>query len=90
MRRAFVGRRCLVASVGGLGQLRFGAGKAIGQLGHLARKLEDDAILLLHVTLEKSQTLFEVVKPGIHLFKMQAEGLGARAGGSDGMGAGPC
>jgi len=53
MRRAFVGRRRLVAGVGGLDQLRFGTGQAVGELGHLARKLEDDPILLLHVTLEK-------------------------------------
>ena len=54
MRRTFVGRRRLVAGVGGLGQLRFGAGQTIGQLGNLPGKLEDDSVLLLHVALQES------------------------------------
>lgn len=62
----FVGGRSLVADVGGLGQLGFGAGQTIGQLGHLAGELEDDPVLLLHVALQEGQTFFEVVKPGIH------------------------
>ncbi len=70
MGRPFVGRRSLVASVGGLGQLGFGAGQTIGQLGDLAGKLEDDPVLLLHMALQKGQTFFEVVKPGIHAGKM--------------------
>ncbi len=62
MRRALVGRRSLIAGTGGLGQLRFGAGQTIGQLGHLAGELEDDAVLLLHVALEEGEAFFEVVK----------------------------
>jgi hypothetical protein len=42
------------------------AGQPVGPLGNLPGKFEDDPVLLLHVTLEKSQTFFEVVKPGIH------------------------
>ena len=63
MRRALVGRRGLVSSIGRLGQLGFGTGQAIGQLGNLPGKLEDDAVLLLHVSLEESQTFFEVMQP---------------------------
>ena len=66
MGRTLVGGRSLVASVGRLGQLGFGAGQTIGQLGHLAGELENDAVLLLHVALQEGQTFFEVVKPGIH------------------------
>ncbi len=62
MRRALVGGRGLVSGVGGLGQLGFGAGQPIGQLGNLTRKLEDDPVLLLHMTLKEGQTFFEVVK----------------------------
>lgn len=62
MRRALVGRRSLIAGTGGLGQLGLGAGQTIGQLGHLAGELEDDAVLLLHVALEEGETFFEVVK----------------------------
>jgi len=47
MRRTFVGGRGLVAGISGLGQLGFGAGQPIGQLGNLPRKLEDDPVLLL-------------------------------------------
>ena len=61
MRRALVGGRGLVSGVGGLSQLRFGAGQAIGQFGNLPGKLEDNPVLLLHVALEESQTFFEVV-----------------------------
>jgi len=63
MRRTFVGGRSLIAGVGGLGQLGLGAGQPIGQLGNLPRKLEDDAVLLLYVTLKEGQTFFEVMQP---------------------------
>ena len=63
MGRTFVGGRSLIAGVGGLCQLSFGTGQTIGQLGNLPGKLEDDAVLLLHVTLEESQTFFEVMQP---------------------------
>ena len=66
MRRAFVGRRGLVAGVGGLGQLRFGPGQPIRQLGDLAGELEHGPVLLLHMALQEGQTFFEVMKPGIH------------------------
>jgi len=66
MRRAFVSRRRLVAGVSRLGQLGFGAGEAVGQLSDLAGELEHGPVLLLHVTLEEGQTLFEIMKPGIH------------------------
>ena len=66
MGRTLVGGRSLVAGVGGLGQLGFGAGQTIGQLGYLAGELENDTVLLLHVALQEGQTFFEVVKPGIH------------------------
>ena len=70
MGRPFVGGRGLVASVGGLGQLGFGAGQTIGELRDLPGKLQDHPVLLLHVALQKGQTFFEVVKPGIHAGKM--------------------
>ncbi len=63
MRRTFVGGRGLVAGISGLGQLGFGAGQPIGQLGNLTRKLEDDPVLLLHMTLKEGQTFFEVMQP---------------------------
>ena len=63
MRRTLVGRRGLVTGVGGLGQLGLGAGQTIGQFGNLTRKLEDNAVLLLHVTLKEGQTFFEVMQP---------------------------
>jgi len=62
MRRALVGGRGLVSGVGGLSQLGFGAGQPIGQLGHLAGKLEDNAVLLLHVALEEGEAFLEVMK----------------------------
>ncbi len=77
MGRTLVGGRGLVAGVAGLGQLRFGAGQTIGQLGHLAGKLEDDPVLLLHVALQEGQAFFEVVQPGIHGTKMPPGGGGA-------------
>ena len=61
MRVTLVGGRGLVSGVGGLGQLGLGTGQAIGQLGNLPGKLEDDPVLLLHVALEECQTFFEVV-----------------------------
>ena len=80
MGRTLVGGRSLVAGVGGLGQLGFGAGQTIGQLGYLTRKLEDDAVLLLHVALQEGQTFFEVMKPGIHGRNVVSLGLDARTG----------
>ncbi len=70
MWRPFVGGRGLVAGVGGLGQLGFSAGQTVGELRDLTGKLEDDPVLLLHMALQKGQTFFEVVKPGIHAGKM--------------------
>lgn len=66
MRRSLVGRRGLVVAGAGLSQLRLGTGKAVGQLGQLTGKLEDDAVLLFHVSLEKGQAFFEVAEAGIH------------------------
>ena len=66
MGRTFVGGRGLVAGRGGLGLLGLGAGQTIGQLGDLAGKLEDDAVLLFDVSLEEGQAFFEVVQAGIH------------------------
>ena len=63
MGRTFVGGRSLIASISGLGQLSFGAGQTVGQLGNLPGKLEDDPVLLLHVALEESQPFFEVMQP---------------------------
>ena len=63
MRRTLVGGRSLIAGVSGLGQLSFGAGQTVGQLGNLPGKLEDDPVLLLHVALEESQPFFEVMQP---------------------------
>jgi hypothetical protein len=63
MGRTFVGGRSLIAGVGGLGQLGLGAGQPIGKLGDLPRKLEDNAVLLLYVTLKEGQTFFEVMQP---------------------------
>jgi hypothetical protein len=80
MGRTFVGGRSLIAGVGGLGQLGFGTGQTIGQLGYLTRKLEDDAVLLLHVALQEGQTFFEVMKPGIHGRNVVSLGLDARTG----------
>ena len=61
VRRTLVGWRGLITGVSGLGQLGFGAGQTIGQLGHLAGKLEDDPVLLLHVALQEGQAFFEVM-----------------------------
>ena len=80
MGRTLVGGRSLVAGVGGLGQLGFGAGQTIGQLGYLAGELENDTVLLLHVALQEGQTFFEVMKPGIHGSKMGNKAPGARLG----------
>ena len=80
MGRTFVGGRSLIAGVGGLCQLSFGTGQTIGQLGYLTRKLEDDAVLLLHVALQEGQTFFEVMKPGIHGRNVVSLGLDARTG----------
>lgn len=66
MRRTLVGWRGLIAGVSGLGQLGFGAGQTIGQLGYLAGELEDDAVLLLHMPLQEGQTFLEIVKLGVH------------------------
>ena len=51
----------MVTGVSGLGQLGLGAGQAIGQFGNLPGKLENDPVLLLHVSLEEGQAFFEVV-----------------------------
>lgn len=51
MRRTFVGGRTLIAGVGGLGHLGLRAGEAVGKFRDLAGKLQDDAVLLLDVTL---------------------------------------
>ena len=58
MRRAFVGGRSLVAGVSGLGQLRFGTGQTVGQLGDLAGKLQHGPVLLLHVALKEGEAFF--------------------------------
>jgi len=80
VRRTFVGGRGLIAGVSGLGQLGFGAGQTIGQLGYLAGELEDDAVLLLHMPLQEGQTFFEIVKLGVHGSKMGDKAPGARLG----------
>ena len=66
MRRAFVGRRGLVAGVGGLGELGFGTGQTVGELRDLPGKLQDHPVLLLHVPLQESEALFEVAETDVH------------------------
>ena len=66
MRRPFVGGRGLVAGVGGLGQLGFGAGQTVGELRDLPGKLQDHPILLLHVALKESKPFFEIAEPRVH------------------------
>jgi len=66
MRRPFVGGRSLLACVGGLRQLGLGPRETLDQLGNLTGKLEHGPVLLLDMALQEGETLFEVVKPGIH------------------------
>ena len=78
MRRAFVGGRGLVAGVGGLGQLRFGPDEPVGQFRDLAGELEDDAVLLFDVSLQKSEAFLEGALMVIHVGKMKGAGGRAR------------
>jgi hypothetical protein len=82
VRRTFVGRRGLVAGIGGLAHLGLRPGETVRQLRNLARQLEDDPVLLLHVALEESQTFFEVLAAGIH---EKADLAGVSRGASPGV-----
>ena len=74
MRRSFVGGRGLVAGVGGLGQLRFGPDKPVGQLRDLAGELENDAVLLLDVALQESEAFLEGALAFVHADTMRGGG----------------
>lgn len=77
MRGTLVGGRGLVAGVGGLDQLRLGLDEPVGELRDLAGELEDDAVLLFDVPLQKSEAFLEGALVFIHAGKM--EGAGDRA-----------
>jgi hypothetical protein len=78
--RTFVGRRGVIAGVGGLSQLGLGAGQAIGEFRHLPRELHDHPVLLLDVPLQESETFLEGALAFIHAGKMKGEGARARLG----------
>ena len=78
MRRTFVGRRSLVAGVGGLGQLRLGPDEPVRQLRDLAGELKDDAILLFDMPLQESEAFLEGALVFIHAGKMKGAGGRAR------------
>jgi len=80
MRGALVGGGALVAGVGGLGHLGLRAGEPLGELRDLAGKLQDDAVLLLDVTLQESEAFLEGALAIIHAGKMGAGTLRARPG----------
>ncbi len=80
MRGTFVGGRALVAGVGGLGHLGLRAGEPLGELRDLAGKLQDDAVLLLDVTLQESEAFLEGALAIVHDLRMKGEARRARPG----------
>ncbi len=80
MRGTFVGRRPLVAGVGGLGHLGLRARKPVGELRDFAGKFQDDAVLLLHVALQESEAFLEGALGIVHARKMKEEARRARPG----------
>ena len=80
MGRTFVGGRALVAGVGGLGQLGLGAGEPVGELRDLPGKLQNDAVLLLHVALQESEAFLEGALAIVYALRMKGESGRARPG----------
>ena len=87
MRRTFVGGRSLIAGIGGLGQLGLRPDKTVGELRDLAGELQDDAVLLFDVSLQKCEAFLEGALVFVHGGKMKAEPRRARPSrGSAGAG----
>ena len=80
MGRTFVGGRSLIARVAGLGQLRLRPDEPVGELRDLAGKLQDDAVLLLDVSLQESEAFLEGALAVFHAGKMGGGTARARPG----------
>ena len=78
MGRTLVGGRSLIPRVAGLGQLRLRPDESVGQLRDLAGKLQDDAVLLLDMSLQESEAFLEGALVFIHAGKMKGAGGRAR------------
>lgn len=74
MGRALIGGGSLVACVPGLAKLRFCPGQPLRKLRDLPGQLQNDPVLLLHVTLEESQAFFEGLVGVIHQAKIGGGG----------------
>ena len=72
MGRTFVGGRSLIARITGLGQLRLRSHQPVGKLRDLAGEFQDDAILLLDMSLQESEAFLEGALVFIHGGKMKA------------------
>jgi len=80
VRRTFVGGRSLIARITGLGQLRLRPDQPVGKLRDLAGEFQDDAILLLDMSLQESEAFLEGALVFIHGGKMEGAAVRARPG----------
>ncbi len=80
MGRTFVGGGSLVAGVGGLGQFGLRADEPVGELRDLAGEFQDDAVLLLDVTLQEGEAFLKGALVFIHAGKMGGGTVRARPG----------
>ena len=80
MGRTLVGGRSLIARVAGLGQLRLRPDEPVGELRDLTGKLQDDAVLLLDVSLQESEAFLEGALAIFHAGKMGGGAARARPG----------
>ena len=80
MGRTLVGGRSLIARVTGLGQLRLRPDEPVGELRDLTGQLQDDAVLLLDMTLQESEAFLEGALAIFHAGKMGGGAARARPG----------
>ena len=78
MGRTLVGGRSLIARIAGLGQLSLRPDQPVGELRDLAGKLQDDAILLLDMSLQESEAFLDGALAIFHAGKMGGGAARAR------------